>query len=632
MLFDWVTAIIIIFTLHYLISFTLTVTQAVTDVFNVKIVGENGEDVIFSKLRTEIGNTENFGDMLLKVVMYYALIVLTIKFTIQYFKRTVYVAFLTMIAPLIGLTYPLDKIKDGQAQAFSMWIKEFLFNALIQPFQLILYYVFVGTAVMSEFAVENPIFALVVLSFMGPAEKMLRQMFGFNKGGKLGNVEAAFGGATIMNMINQLGASKGGKKAKGGSVQDGGKVRMADENGSAPSIPDPYASLRIDQPQGEAIPNASENTTPNSNETQVPRSGTRAGEETPIGANEPNRGNEQNGTSMPTQGTPNQSPNGMMNTPNQTSNGMNTSNSRENGDNNSQNSTTTGNQATFRRKNPEDSENNRTSNDGTSPIRFAQSEANRENEVNRENEASRANKASRANRTNQHAESRVNKNTKEQKDNNKMSLWQKAKQTKRKIDNVPTIKGIKNVTGGAEHVFKLAAKGTARAAGAIALGTIGLAAGISTGEIENAIAGAAGGMVAGNRVAKSITNRSSSSGSLRETFENGKYGEKEAKRRKAVREFKTSSKYQKLLDKFPEKEKEIDKFLNAGITDAGKIRIALQNSNNFSTDNAIAYMNMAKLCPSEIFEDRDKFNVYLQSHGIPTAKAQEIYNAVRKFK
>ena len=36
--------------------------------------------------------------------------------------------------------------------------------------------------------------------------------------------------------------------------------------------------------------------------------------------------------------------------------------------------------------------------------------------------------------------------------------------------------------------------------------------------------------------------------------------------------------------------------------DVSKIRIAL--TNNYSVDNNIAYMNMAKLCPAEIFEDR----------------------------
>ena len=72
-------------------------------------------------------------------VIYVVLVIYTIIFCFTYLKRVIYMAFLTMIAPLICLTYPLDKIKDGQAQALSMWLREYIFNALLQPMHLIIY-------------------------------------------------------------------------------------------------------------------------------------------------------------------------------------------------------------------------------------------------------------------------------------------------------------------------------------------------------------------------------------------------------------------------------------------------------------------------------------------------------------
>ena len=39
--------------------------------------------------------------------------------------------FLTVIAPLVALSYPIDKIRDGNAQAFEMWMKEYTINLLI---------------------------------------------------------------------------------------------------------------------------------------------------------------------------------------------------------------------------------------------------------------------------------------------------------------------------------------------------------------------------------------------------------------------------------------------------------------------------------------------------------------------
>ncbi|MGN1310764.1 MAG: hypothetical protein ACI4VP_03535 [Clostridia bacterium] len=241
MLFDWFTAVVIIFTLHYIISFTLTATKAISDVFNVNLIADDGSDIVFSKLRTDVGEGD-LGAVFLKMVMYYWLIILTIKYTIQYFKRVVNMAFLTMIAPIIGLTYPLDKIKDGQAQAFTLWIREYIFNALLQPFHLIIYYVFVGSSVMGNFATENPFYALAVMTFLAPAEKLLRKMFGFDKGGKLGNLEAALGGATVMNMINSLG-KKPPKRRNEPLIQEtnGGNIRMKD---NSVDMSDPYQALR----------------------------------------------------------------------------------------------------------------------------------------------------------------------------------------------------------------------------------------------------------------------------------------------------------------------------------------------------------------------------------------------------
>lgn len=100
---------------------------------------ENGVDKIFSNIRYEADKSYSVMQMFASTVMYVALVILTCTFTIQYLKRVIYMAFLTMIAPLICLTYPLDKIKDGQAQALSMWLREYIFNALLQPMHLIIY-------------------------------------------------------------------------------------------------------------------------------------------------------------------------------------------------------------------------------------------------------------------------------------------------------------------------------------------------------------------------------------------------------------------------------------------------------------------------------------------------------------
>ena len=111
-------------------------------------------------------------------------------------------AFLTMIAPLVALTYPIDKMNDGKAQAFNMWFKEYIFNLLIQPLHLILYMVLIGSAM--TFASQNLIYAVVAIGFMTPAEKLMRKFFGFEKAGTPGMFAGPAGAALMMGGINKL--------------------------------------------------------------------------------------------------------------------------------------------------------------------------------------------------------------------------------------------------------------------------------------------------------------------------------------------------------------------------------------------------------------------------------------------
>lgn len=88
-------------------------------------------------------------------------------------------AFLTIIAPLMAMTYPLDKLQDGSAQGFNTWLKEYIFNLLIQPVHLILYTVLIGASM--DLIADNIVFALAALGFILQAEKILRKFFGFEK-------------------------------------------------------------------------------------------------------------------------------------------------------------------------------------------------------------------------------------------------------------------------------------------------------------------------------------------------------------------------------------------------------------------------------------------------------------------
>lgn len=170
-------------------------------------------------------------------VIYLALVMYTILFLFRYLKRVMMLAFLTIIAPLMAMTYPLDKLQDGSAQGFNTWLKEYIFNLLIQPVHLILYTVLIGASM--DLIADNIVFALATLGFILQAEKILRKFFGFEKASTVAG-GSALGGALAMQGINQMSkllgkGGKGGKGGKSGGGENGNngetnpKLRTADK-------------------------------------------------------------------------------------------------------------------------------------------------------------------------------------------------------------------------------------------------------------------------------------------------------------------------------------------------------------------------------------------------------------------
>ena len=155
---------------------------------------------------------------------FFILALLTIFFVFTYLKRVLYMAFLTMIAPLVALTYPIDKISDGQAQGFNKWLKEYIFNLLIQPLHLLIYTILVTSAF--DLAGKNVLYSLAAIGFLIPAEKLMRSLFGFEKASTPGSLAGAAVGAGLINaglqrMLHGAPPGKNGKNGKNGDNSDG---------------------------------------------------------------------------------------------------------------------------------------------------------------------------------------------------------------------------------------------------------------------------------------------------------------------------------------------------------------------------------------------------------------------------
>ena len=137
MLMDWLIAVCMLFFLHYIMLFVIRVTESITAMISsASGTGDTWISVEGSGhyIRTNLMGAVRFqaenNDLYVQAgytVMYIMLVAYTLIFGFRYLKRVINVAFLTIISPLIVIMYPIDKIGDGKAQGFSIWIKEYIF-------------------------------------------------------------------------------------------------------------------------------------------------------------------------------------------------------------------------------------------------------------------------------------------------------------------------------------------------------------------------------------------------------------------------------------------------------------------------------------------------------------------------
>lgn len=182
MLIGWVESVVILFLLEYIMVAVIMFGEMLTNLFydlEIQLLStaasdESFELVIRERIWTALFDSSGL-DYAMNTVMYICLLFLQLKYFWTYLKRVLMVGFLIMIAPLITVTYGIDKAGDGKAQAFSIWMKEFVVNVLIQPLHALIYLIFVLSA--GEIAKVSPIIALAFIMAMGVVERMVKIIF-----------------------------------------------------------------------------------------------------------------------------------------------------------------------------------------------------------------------------------------------------------------------------------------------------------------------------------------------------------------------------------------------------------------------------------------------------------------------
>ena len=216
MLTDWVVSFALIFLLNYIIMFTLEANNGLIGLLEKPVRTKMGNGIATQLItRAALGKATVSWAAL---IVYCFLIGMTTAFLFSYIKRMLTIGFLIIISPLITITYSIDKVKDGRAQALNTWLKEFMFTVLIQPFHCIIYIVFVSTSIdllAQGGSIPKMVLSIVCMSFIWKAEKIVKKIFGFDAAStSLGDTIASM---AIVKQIGQVAAkagSAGGKAIK----------------------------------------------------------------------------------------------------------------------------------------------------------------------------------------------------------------------------------------------------------------------------------------------------------------------------------------------------------------------------------------------------------------------------------
>lgn len=171
---DWVVSLLMVFVMHYIMVFTIEVNKVLVSILYTRMdmdtttwgsyMGQLLSDCFHWSFTVGTGS----------MVVYGIMIGVTFVYLFMYVKRMLTVGFLIIISPLITVTYAVDKMRDGKSQALDTWLKEFVFNILIQPFHCIIYLVFVSTAInimRTAQSMASSILAVIMVLFMNQAEK-----------------------------------------------------------------------------------------------------------------------------------------------------------------------------------------------------------------------------------------------------------------------------------------------------------------------------------------------------------------------------------------------------------------------------------------------------------------------------
>lgn len=198
MLKNWGVGLALVMILHIIIIVIININSQLLMLIKPTNINTGEYTNLMSELFKQafwFDFTTSFGS----VILYSILTVLTFVFLIIYIKRMITISFLICVAPLITVTYPIDKAGDNKSQILNSWLKEFITDVLIQFFHCIIYVVLVQSSFNNMLSSGSLNFGAMFVSIVMTCcifyvEGVVKKLFGLDKGGATFLKTLAMGG------------------------------------------------------------------------------------------------------------------------------------------------------------------------------------------------------------------------------------------------------------------------------------------------------------------------------------------------------------------------------------------------------------------------------------------------------
>ena len=225
---DWLIGMALLIFSHIIMILVFEICDALVAALSVSI----GSGSIKWEIIKQMGGSFDSTTQIIALTLYHWVNWLLIVFAIAYFKRFFWTCILVIFAPVMAIMYAFGQ---QTKQIYSNWLKEFILNAFVQPFHLVVYTVLVtfpmeiangGNWTWSWNNGTEMIYCLMGMSMIRPAEKYLRRLFQMDKG--IANMASYDSGKqTITDTAKAIGKAVKTAVAVGATVMTAGAAAGA---------------------------------------------------------------------------------------------------------------------------------------------------------------------------------------------------------------------------------------------------------------------------------------------------------------------------------------------------------------------------------------------------------------------